>query len=171
MRPTLPSPRSWPSYSCCARRMVRRALKPSLRAASCCSVEVVKGGAGLRRRCLRSIASTRNSPPPAAPAAARMARSTSRASVSLVKLNCSTLPPRYSSSFSGKDCSPCAPSPSMVQYSCARNAPISSSRSEEHTSELQSQSNLVCRLLLEKQQPEAQLDRLLIRTALGYPDT
>ena len=35
--------------------MVRRALKPSLRAASCCSVEVVNGGAGLRRRCLRSI--------------------------------------------------------------------------------------------------------------------
>src|SRR2546430_12396629 len=31
--------------------------------------------------------------------------------------------------------------------SCSRRAP---SRSEEHTSELQSQSNLVCRLLLEK---------------------
>src|SRR2546430_10533105 len=30
---------------------------------------------------------------------------------------------------------------------------ISSQRSEEHTSELQSQSNLVCRLLLEKKQP------------------
>src|SRR2546430_11029515 len=30
------------------------------------------------------------------------------------------------------------------------SAPCSSSRSEEHTSELQSQSNLVCRLLLEK---------------------
>src|SRR2546430_5592320 len=29
-------------------------------------------------------------------------------------------------------------------------APLRSSRSEEHTSELQSQSNLVCRLLLEK---------------------
>src|SRR2546427_6314377 len=28
--------------------------------------------------------------------------------------------------------------------------PVDSSRSEEHTSELQSQSNLVCRLLLEK---------------------
>src|SRR5688572_32744466 len=28
--------------------------------------------------------------------------------------------------------------------------PVSDSRSEEHTSELQSQSNLVCRLLLEK---------------------
>src|SRR2546430_12265998 len=30
--------------------------------------------------------------------------------------------------------------------------PIASPRSEEHTSELQSQSNLVCRLLLEKKQ-------------------
>src|SRR5438270_6752129 len=34
---------------------------------------------------------------------------------------------------------------------CSRGAPsFFSSRSEEHTSELQSQSNLVCRLLLEK---------------------
>src|SRR2546430_6033803 len=34
----------------------------------------------------------------------------------------------------------------------AEGRTISSSRSEEHTSELQSQSNLVCRLLLEKKQ-------------------
>src|SRR2546430_12707232 len=33
-------------------------------------------------------------------------------------------------------------------------------RSEEHTSELQSQSNLVCRLLLEKKQPVAAADLL-----------
>src|SRR2546430_6190751 len=33
-----------------------------------------------------------------------------------------------------------------------RSAPSTLSRSEEHTSELQSQSNLVCRLLLEKKQ-------------------
>src|SRR2546430_9788860 len=32
----------------------------------------------------------------------------------------------------------------------ARRLPFQRSRSEEHTSELQSQSNLVCRLLLEK---------------------
>src|SRR2546430_10904889 len=32
-----------------------------------------------------------------------------------------------------------------------RYAPVTTPRSEEHTSELQSQSNLVCRLLLEKQ--------------------
>src|SRR2546430_8276278 len=34
--------------------------------------------------------------------------------------------------------------------SCRRTSRKNSSRSEEHTSELQSQSNLVCRLLLEK---------------------
>src|SRR2546427_1081577 len=38
-------------------------------------------------------------------------------------------------------CSPCAPTGST---------PLCGPRSEEHTSELQSQSNLVCRLLLEK---------------------
>src|SRR2546430_12703402 len=47
---------------------------------------------------------------------------------------------------------------SRLKYSASRRdfssvevvAPIASTRSEEHTSELQSQSNLVCRLLLEK---------------------
>src|SRR2546430_12710181 len=37
--------------------------------------------------------------------------------------------------------------------------PGASSRSEEHTSELQSQSNLVCRLLLEKKNTLAQSER------------
>src|SRR2546430_3834715 len=36
------------------------------------------------------------------------------------------------------------------QASAARGSKLSVTRSEEHTSELQSQSNLVCRLLLEK---------------------
>src|SRR5688572_31809646 len=35
------------------------------------------------------------------------------------------------------------------------------SRSEEHTSELQSQSNLVCRLLLEKKKKKKQLQKIL----------
>src|SRR5256886_12312690 len=35
-------------------------------------------------------------------------------------------------------------------YKKVRNYPLRKQRSEEHTSELQSQSNLVCRLLLEK---------------------
>src|SRR2546430_10244314 len=41
---------------------------------------------------------------------------------------------------------------SLVANSCriGRNLVIDELRSEEHTSELQSQSNLVCRLLLEK---------------------
>src|SRR5688572_31149528 len=38
-----------------------------------------------------------------------------------------------------------------IHYACViRNVIKSKNRSEEHTSELQSQSNLVCRLLLEK---------------------
>src|SRR2546427_6866815 len=41
--------------------------------------------------------------------------------------------------------------------SCASTS--ASSRSEEHTSELQSQSNLVCRLLLEKKKQKYRTDR------------
>src|SRR6478736_7760871 len=40
-----------------------------------------------------------------------------------------------------------------------RVAPLPPSRSEEHTSELQSQSNLVCRLLLEKKKKKQNLDQ------------
>src|SRR5688572_31789947 len=43
-------------------------------------------------------------------------------------------------------------------------------RSEEHTSELQSQSNLVCRLLLEKKNPLGTVGRAAIECAAG-PDT
>src|SRR2546421_2893242 len=43
---------------------------------------------------------------------------------------------------------------------CASNAPTASyRRSEEHTSELQSRSDLVCRLLLEKKNNTLALDR------------
>src|SRR2546430_12367389 len=53
---------------------------------------------------------------------------------------------------------PCPLSSSIVWASASRRSPsatwptcpIASARSEEHTSELQSQSNLVCRLLLEQ---------------------
>src|SRR5688572_32410008 len=41
-------------------------------------------------------------------------------------------------------------SPILRRTNARRKSTRSSSRSEEHTSELQSQSNLVCRLLLEK---------------------
>src|SRR2546430_4909246 len=43
-----------------------------------------------------------------------------------------------------------------------------SSRSEEHTSELQSQSNIVCRLLLEKKKKIHQITPLLIQLALPF---
>src|SRR5688572_9547730 len=47
----------------------------------------------------------------------------------------------------------------------ARSSPRERSRSEEHTSELQSQSNLVCRLLLEKKNI---LFQLLIQKIASY---
>src|SRR2546427_2424071 len=46
--------------------------------------------------------------------------------------------------------SACCRAPAARNGSPASSANPSQSRSEEHTSELQSQSNLVCRLLLEK---------------------
>src|SRR5256886_10172748 len=42
-------------------------------------------------------------------------------------------------------------------------------RSEEHTSELQSQSNLVCRLLLEKKQPAGRHDAQGAVHVAGHP--
>src|SRR5256886_10193118 len=45
------------------------------------------------------------------------------------------------------------------------NSSVSSQRSEEHTSELQSQSNLVCRLLLEKKKTHTAYSCTNIRTA------
>src|SRR5688572_31562329 len=41
-------------------------------------------------------------------------------------------------------------------------------RSEEHTSELQSQSNLVCRLLLEKKKKKVQINMKNNANAYGY---
>src|SRR2546430_5843502 len=70
---------------------------------------------------------------------------------------------------------PCGPRPLS-----GRGSPFHSlARSEEHTSELQSQSNLVCRLLLEKKKTNASasyiqriLSHLLYRTStsVGYDD-
>src|SRR5256886_12508033 len=48
----------------------------------------------------------------------------------------------------------------------------SAGRSEEHTSELQSQSNLVCRLLLEKKNPACSILRNQLPTLLfRFPQT
>src|SRR2546430_5239775 len=46
--------------------------------------------------------------------------------------------------------------------------PAARTRSEEHTSELQSQSNLVCRLLLEKKKEHtSQLRDIIVRTSVA----
>src|SRR2546430_5841180 len=46
---------------------------------------------------------------------------------------------------------------------------LRSERSEEHTSELQSQSNLVCRLLLEKKKKKAPYTLMIIQTSSSSP--
>src|SRR2546430_13088298 len=52
-----------------------------------------------------------------------------------------------------------------LAHSQAAPPPAAPERSEEHTSELQSQSNLVCRLLLEKKKKECILYACLSSTA------
>src|SRR5688572_32725464 len=57
-------------------------------------------------------------------------------------------------STSGSSRRPTSTSPPRSASTGSARISTSSSRSEEHTSELQSQSNLVCRLLLEKKKKE-----------------
>src|SRR5436190_18399744 len=51
---------------------------------------------------------------------------------------------------------------------CANRVKIRDGRSEEHTSELQSHSDLVCRLLLEKKNTYKQIKNYIINTMLMY---
>src|SRR2546427_3315145 len=51
--------------------------------------------------------------------------------------------------------------PSTPRSTSSRSRVPAATRSEEHTSELQSQSNLVCRLLLEKKKKNASKNRKL----------
>src|SRR5438270_7734643 len=55
-----------------------------------------------------------------------------------------------SSAATGRSSTARRRSTAATTWRCAATAGRRSARSEEHTSELQSQSNLVCRLLLEK---------------------
>src|SRR5260370_20199499 len=77
MRPTGSPSRSTPSYRRWATRMVWLGLKPSLREASCCRVEVVKEGKGLRLTVLRSTAETLKGAPALIFAAAAVAAASS----------------------------------------------------------------------------------------------
>src|SRR2546430_8721294 len=65
---------------------------------------------------------------------------------------CATKPsPAHSSTAkSSANTSPCGPSETADFSNTSERLAAGPGRSEEHTSELQSQSNLVCRLLLEK---------------------
>src|SRR2546427_3494729 len=62
----------------------------------------------------------------------------------------------------GRSAAPCASlhPRALPRHVQARGHAATSPRSEEHTSELQSQSNLVCRLLLEKKKKRARQHRI-----------
>ncbi len=107
--------------------MVFCALKPSLRAASCCKVDVVNGR---RRIALALLAIHRQHREFAVGRLSRACARRPRARAVVVKLNCSTLAPSNSTSLPGNFCCECSSSASMVQYSRATNAAISSSRSQ-----------------------------------------
>ena len=102
--------------------MVRCAEKPSFLAASCCSVEVVKGGAGERRPGFFSTAITVNS------AAATALRAASADGWS-ARSNFLSWRPSSLTRRARKGSEPAVTSASTVQYSCVLNASISISRS------------------------------------------
>src|SRR5256886_10693559 len=87
----------------------------------------------------------------------------------------STLFPYTTLFRSRRTVSPRSPSSSPRSSTRSRAACSARSRSEEHTSELQSQSNLVCRLLLEKKKQRCYqlLARLIQQTYVyaAYPFT
>src|SRR5438270_3191541 len=64
----------------------------------------------------------------------------------------------------GVDSDPLQP-PARGDAGGGPSVPGAAARSEEHTSELQSQSNLVCRLLLEKKKKEAIHVQVLVASA------
>src|SRR5665213_3676288 len=102
--------------------MVRCAEKPSLRDASCCKVEVVKGGGGERRAGFFSTAATVKAAALTASRAAKADASLPRSNFESRLLSCLT---RRATKGSAPD----ETSASTVQYSWVRNASISSSRS------------------------------------------
>src|SRR6266481_5158811 len=109
--------------------MVWLALKASLREASCCKVEVVKGGKGLRRTVLRSTDDTWKGAPAAILATADCA------AASLGRSNFSSLrPSRWVRRAVKTAPSSVAKITETVQYSCDLKASISASRSHTRRS-------------------------------------
>src|SRR2546430_12762904 len=56
------------------------------------------------------------------------------------------------------------------RFRIGRPRSVGRERSEEHTSELQSQSNLVCRLLLEKKKKKRELQNTILKTQQSAPE-
>ena len=102
--------------------MVRWAVKPSLRAASCCRVEVVKGGDGLRLTGFFSIDLMVKLP------ALMASRAASAMASEVMSSRCTRFPACLTSRVVKGGLS-AARSASTDQYSAARNASISISRS------------------------------------------
>ena len=124
IRPVVSPLMSMPSYSFCAVRIVRCALNPSFRDASCCIVDVVKGAAGRRRVGLLTTFFT-----------IKLAASTVAfavlADVSLFKANFSSFSPLSVVSFAiNVFAAEFLSLASMDQYSSELNFSISSSRSQ-----------------------------------------
>ena len=107
--------------------MVRCAEKPSLREASCCRVEVVKGGAGLRRAGFFSTEAT-------VKRAAWTAALAASALASFPKSNLVSRLPSCLTKRPTKGSEPAVTSASTVQNSWVLNRSISSSRSTTNRS-------------------------------------
>src|SRR6185295_8652416 len=103
--------------------MVREAEKPNLRAASCCNVEVVNGGGGLRRVGLASTALTLKSPRFTA------SRAANAMAWSPISRRLSFLPANAESRAGKLSLAELARIASTDQYSCGLNLSISTSRS------------------------------------------
>src|SRR5256885_11240875 len=79
----------------------------------------------------------------------------------------STLFP-YTTLFRSNQCEPRAPTVvPLVRNTIGVSASANTERSEEHTSELQSPCNLVCRLLLEKKKKYKKSDKANVTTTIN----
>ena len=120
MRPTRPSFVSRPSYRSWATRIVRLGLKPNVLLASCCSVDVVNGGGGLRRLLARADRVDDRLASRAGPPRACSAVSSSRIESPSSSPFLSVSPSILSSSAVNRSPLSVSSTTSIVQYSRAR---------------------------------------------------
>jgi hypothetical protein len=126
MRPVTSLPTATPSYRLCATFIARSVEKPSLRTASCCSVDVVNGAAGERSLRFFSTSTTRAWPRPCDSRNARISASRS----ALPTANWSSFSPPKCVSLAVKPTRSFSASKWIDQYSWVLNFSISASRSQ-----------------------------------------